>query len=81
MPGLAPALRTPGHAMLEAKATHAAGSSPRLCYELEEAEDPSTSTRVNGRRHPAPGTLLGLMHQMSTVEVARLSLWDTRPCR
>ena len=34
---------------------------------------------MNGPRHPALGSLLGLMHQMSTVEVARLSLWDTGP--
>ena len=34
------ALRARGQATLDATAAHAAGSSPRLCYELEEAVDP-----------------------------------------
>jgi hypothetical protein len=34
------ALRARGLATLDAGAAHAAGSSPRLCYELEEAVDP-----------------------------------------
>jgi len=33
-------LRARGQATLDASAAHAAGSSPRFCYELEEAVDP-----------------------------------------
>jgi hypothetical protein len=48
------ALRARGQATLEASAAHAAGSSPRLLCELEEAVDPANEGQ--GERPPlGPG--------------------------